>query len=158
MTNPPSELKVACVQLTSGIDLEYNRQQVEVALQEAVENGAQWIVLPEAVNLLQQKNPLARATAVTEAKDPVLKHCQDIACKAGVWIHVGSLILRNSTGDGRLLNRGFIIDDQGKIRARYDKIHLFDAILSDQDPIVSQRALKLVRRPSCYKLLGEDTE
>ena len=40
MTNPPSELKVACVQLTSGIDLEYNRQQVEVALQEAVENEA----------------------------------------------------------------------------------------------------------------------
>jgi len=40
MTNTPSELKVACVQLTSGIDLEYNRQQVEVALQEAVENGA----------------------------------------------------------------------------------------------------------------------
>ena len=50
MTNTPSELKVACVQLTSGIDLEYNRQQVEVALQEAFENGAQWIVLPEAVN------------------------------------------------------------------------------------------------------------
>ncbi len=133
MKNPPSELKVACVQLTSGIDLEYNRQQVEVALQEAVENGAQWIVLPEAVNLLQQKNPLARATAVTEEEDPVLKYCQDIAGKAGVWIHVGSLILRNSTGDGRLLNRGFIIDDQGKIRARYDKIHLFDAILSDQE-------------------------
>ncbi|MEC8283013.1 MAG: nitrilase-related carbon-nitrogen hydrolase, partial [SAR324 cluster bacterium] len=72
MTNPPSKLKVACVQLTSSIDLEYNRQQVEVALQEAVENGAQWIVLPEAVNLLQQKNPLARATAVSEAEDPVL--------------------------------------------------------------------------------------
>ena len=133
MTNTPSELKVACVQLTSGIDLEYNRQQVEVALQEAVENGAQWIVLPEAVNLLQQKNPLARATAVTEEEDPVLKCCLDIAVKAGVWIHVGSLILRNSTGDGRLLNRGFVIDDQGKIRARYDKIHLFDAILSDQE-------------------------
>ena len=82
MTNPPSEMKVACVQLTSSIDLEYNRQKVEVALQEAVENGAQWIVLPEAVNLLQQKNPLARATAVTEEKDPVLKYCQDIASKA----------------------------------------------------------------------------
>ena len=133
MTNPPSELKVACVQLTSGIDLEYNRQQVEVALQEAVENEAQWIVLPEAVNLLQQKNPLARATAVTEEEDPVLKYCQDIAGKAGVWIHIGSLILRNSTAEGRLLNRGFVIDDQGKIRARYDKIHLFDAILSDQE-------------------------
>ena len=121
-----------CTANIQRIDLEYNRQQVEVALQEAVENGAQWIVLPEAVNLLQQKNPLARATAVTE-EDPVLKYCQDIAGKAGVWIHVGSLILGNSTGDGQLLDRGFIIDDQEKIRARYDKIHLASAILSDQE-------------------------
>ena len=77
MTNPPSELKVACVQLTSGIDLEYNRQQVEVALQEAVENEAQWIVLPEAVNLLQQKNPLARAAAVAAgpSRRPRLARC-----------------------------------------------------------------------------------
>ena len=30
---------------------------------------------------------------------------------------------------GKLVNRGFVIDDEGEIRARYDKIHLFDVDL-----------------------------
>ena len=49
------------------------------------------------------------------------------AAKHGIWVHLGSLALR---GEGeRNVNRGFVIDDQGAIRARYDKIHLFDVDL-----------------------------
>src|SRR3546814_12567535 len=42
-------------------------------------------------------------------------------------VHLGSLALRRD--DGRLANRGFVIDDHGAIRARYDKLHLFDVDL-----------------------------
>ena len=50
------------------------------------------------------------------------------AAKAGIWVHLGSLALTGGA-EGRLVNRGFIIDDRGAIRARYDKIHLFDVDL-----------------------------
>ena len=33
--------------------------------------------------------------------------------------------------DGKILNRGYVIDDQGAIRSRYDKIHMFDIQLSE---------------------------
>jgi predicted amidohydrolase len=50
------------------------------------------------------------------------------AAQAGLWVHLGSLALKGGAED-RLVNRGFVIDDQGDIRARYDKIHLFDVDL-----------------------------
>ncbi len=47
----------------------------------------------------------------------------------GLWIHIGSLALAGERDDGRLVNRGFVIDGSGAIRATYDKIHLFDVDL-----------------------------
>jgi predicted amidohydrolase len=49
---------------------------------------------------------------------------REAAAKHGVWVHLGSLAVWRE--DGRLANRGFVIDDSGEIRARYDKLHLFD--------------------------------
>jgi len=62
---------------------------------------------------------------VTEDEDAVLAAARNAAAKAGLWVHIGSLALRGGA-DGRFVNRGFVIDDSGAIRARYDKIHLFD--------------------------------
>ena len=50
------------------------------------------------------------------------------AAEAGIWVHLGSLALLAEDGD-KLVNRGFVIDGEGEIRARYDKIHLFDVDL-----------------------------
>jgi predicted amidohydrolase len=44
-----------------------------------------------------------------------------------LWLHLGSLAVR--TEDNKLANRGFLIAPSGAIRARYDKIHLFDVDL-----------------------------
>jgi len=45
-------------------------------------------------------------------------------------VHIGSLPLKDERADGRWANRSFLIDDTGAIRARYDKIHLFDVDLA----------------------------
>ncbi|MBC8095156.1 MAG: carbon-nitrogen hydrolase family protein, partial [Akkermansiaceae bacterium] len=60
--------------------------------------------------------------------DPVLAAVRAVAAQAGIWVHLGSLALLDERGD-RLVNRGFVIDGAGEIRARYDKIHLFDVDL-----------------------------
>ena len=53
--------------------------------------------------------------------------CRDAAHKHGIWVHIGSLAVR--TEGRQLANRAFVIDPRGEIRARYDKIHLFDVDL-----------------------------
>ena len=47
-----------------------------------------------------------------------------------MWVHIGSLPVRTDANNDRLANRSIIIDDKGMIRARYDKIHLFDVELA----------------------------
>jgi predicted amidohydrolase len=58
----------------------------------------------------------------------VLAAVRAAAAKAGIWVHLGSLALLAEAGE-KLVNRGFVIDAAGEIRARYDKIHLFDVDL-----------------------------
>jgi predicted amidohydrolase len=58
----------------------------------------------------------------------VLGEVRAAAARHGVWVQLGSLALRQEETE-RLANRSFLIDADGEIRARYDKIHLFDVDL-----------------------------
>lgn len=121
-------MKVAVFQSRTGIDPGANARALVKAVAEAKAGGADMLFTPEMSGLLDQN----RARAVThirdEAHDPVLADIRAAAAEAGVWVHIGSLALSGGS-DGRLVNRAFVIDDQGAVRARYDKIHLFDVDL-----------------------------
>ncbi len=56
-----------------------------------------------------------------------------MAKACGVWIFVGSLALQTDDEDGRFANRSFAISPQGEVAARYDKIHMFDVDVSEQE-------------------------
>jgi predicted amidohydrolase len=77
--------------------------------------------------LIDRDRERAAFSIVAESDDAVLVAGRAAAASAGVWVHLGSLAIRRA--DGRLANRGFVIDDRGAIRARYDKLHLFDVDL-----------------------------
>ena len=47
----------------------------------------------------------------------------------GLWVHLGSLPVLKDAG-GKYANRSIVVDPEGQIRARYDKLHLFDVDLS----------------------------
>jgi predicted amidohydrolase len=87
----------------------------------------QIIFTPEMSGLLDRDRRRAAANVSFEADDPVLAAVCDAARAHGVWVQLGSLALKTE-GD-LLANRGFLIDNQGQVRARYDKIHLFDVQL-----------------------------
>ena len=53
-----------------------------------------------------------------------------MAAELGVWLLIGSLCLKSGEADGRFVNRSFLIGPDGAIRARYDKIHMFDVALA----------------------------
>ena len=82
---------------------------------------------PEMSGMLDCDRLRALAKVRDEDEDEVLGAVRAAAAKAGMWVHLGSLALRG-TGD-KLANRGFVIDATGEVRARYDKIHLFDVDL-----------------------------
>jgi deaminated glutathione amidase len=76
---------------------------------------------------LQQRIAEAALRIREEQEDLVLAACRSAAREHGIWVHLGSLAVR--TNEGQLANRGLLIDRRGEVRARYDKMHLFDVDL-----------------------------
>jgi len=121
-------MKAAILQMTSGIDPLANARVLADGVAEAAAGGAAMLFTPEMSGLLDRKRDRAAANIVAEGEDRVLAAVRDAAAKHGVWVHLGSLALRGEADD-RFVNRGFVIDGAGAIRARYDKLHLFDVDL-----------------------------
>ena len=119
--------RIALYQATSGIDPARNAAALEGAIADAAAGGAAMLFTPEMSGLLDRDRDRAGAHYAAEAGDRVLAAVREAAAKAGIWVHLGSLALKRD--DGRLANRGFVIDGSGEVRGRYDKIHLFDVDL-----------------------------
>ena len=120
-------MRIALLQMTSGIDPAVNAADMRHGITAAAANGAGMVFLPEMAGLIDRDRARAAASIHAEADDPVLASVRETAAVAGLWVHVGSLAVRRA--DGRSANRSFVIDAAGAIRARYDKLHLFDVDL-----------------------------
>ena len=120
-------MKIAVLQMTSGIDPRANAQVIVDAVAEAGAGGAAMLFTPEMSGLLDRDRARAASSIVAEDADPVLAEARSAAVEHGIWVHLGSLAVRGD--DGRYANRGYVIDAGGAIRARYDKLHLFDVDL-----------------------------
>ncbi|KQN26549.1 nitrilase [Sphingomonas sp. Leaf33] len=120
-------MRAALLQMTSGIDPRENAATLTDAIVRSAGEGAAMLFTPEMSNILDRDRARAARSIVPEDDDRVLAAVREAAAKAGLWVHLGSLAVRGR--DGRYANRGFVIDDTGAIRARYDKLHLFDVDL-----------------------------
>lgn len=123
-------MRAAILQTTTGIDLDANARALTDAITQAKAGGADMLFTPEMVGYLDRDRKRAASRLTSEADCLALDAVRDAAAKAGLWVHIGSLPLRDERSDGRWANRSFVIDDGGAIRARYDKIHLFDVDLA----------------------------
>lgn len=119
--------KIGVLQMTSGIDPAVNAATLVDAIAEAGAAGAAMLFTPEMSGLIDRDRARGSASIVAEDADPVLAAVRAAAANAGMWVHLGSLAVRRP--DGKFANRGFVIDPTGTIRARYDKLHLFDVDL-----------------------------
>ncbi len=121
-------MRVALSQARTGIDPAANARDLADRIREAAAGGAAMLFTPEMSGLLDRDRDRAASHLFEEADDPVLAAVRAAALETGIWVHLGSLALRSGDGD-RLVNRGFVFDDKGVVRARYDKMHLFDVDL-----------------------------
>ena len=121
-------MRAAILQTTTGIDPARNAAELADAIAQAKAGGADMLFTPEMSGLVDRDRRRAGAVLRGPEEDRVLAAVREAAAKAGLWVHLGSLALTGGA-DGRLANRGFVIDGTGAIRGSYDKIHLFDVDL-----------------------------
>ncbi|MGB0671972.1 MAG: nitrilase-related carbon-nitrogen hydrolase, partial [Rhodospirillales bacterium] len=122
--------RVACLQLCSGPEPEANTARAVALIGQAADEGADLVTLPEVTNIIQPNRQALRIIAKAEADDPTLAALREAARAIERTVLVGSLVLKAEDDDQeRLVNRSFLLGPDGSIRARYDKIHLFDVEL-----------------------------
>ena len=142
-------VRIAIFQAQSGIDPAANAMRLAQAVSDAAAGGAIMLFTPEMSGMLDRDRERAFDKARREPDDQVLAAVRAAAAQHHIWVHLGSLALR---GEGeKLVNRGFVIDPAGEVRARYDKIHLFDVDLptgeSWRESAMYQRGEKAVIVP-----------
>ena len=120
--------RIAVLQMTAGIDPAENARTIVEAAAEAAKGGAAMLFTPEMSGLLDRDRARAAAHIVPEADNPVLAATREAATHHGLWVALGSLAVVND--NGRWANRSLLIDSQGQIAARYDKMHMFDVDLA----------------------------
>jgi predicted amidohydrolase len=126
-------MRAALVQLTVSDDPAANLPPTVELVRRAAAGGAGFVLTPECTNALSSDRARQRAVFHAEDSDPTLAALQAEAARAGIWLLIGSLGLKTADPDGRFANRSLLIDPAGSIRARYDKIHMFDVNVSEAE-------------------------
>ena len=123
-----SSFVAALIQLRSGLLPTTNLDTSARLIREAKDAGAEYVLTPEMSNILEVKRERLFAAITAEENDASLAAFRDLARKLQMFLHIGSLAIKLSPE--KAANRSFLIDRDGEIIARYDKIHMFDVDLT----------------------------
>ncbi|MGA7458511.1 MAG: carbon-nitrogen hydrolase family protein [Methyloceanibacter sp.] len=127
-SSPDKRFRAALVQLRSGRSVEANLEAAERLIRRAAEGGAVYVQTPENTALMELKPELTLQTAQTEGASAALERFRALAREFGIFLHIGSLAIKLDAT--RVANRSYLIDPEGEIAARYDKLHMFDVDLA----------------------------
>ncbi len=130
--------RVAAVQMQSTPDREDNLAKAEALLREAADGRAELAALPENFSFLRSEggpfpDPEPYAAGGEEGKEGSLTlWLRRQARSLGLWILGGTVaeMLPPDRTDGRVYNTSMLVDPDGRVVARYRKLHLFDVAIA----------------------------
>jgi predicted amidohydrolase len=161
-------MKIAVHQMCSTIDPEHNCDVMIEAVYQSVQAGAEMYFAPEMSMLIDRDRIRARTVIGYESESRELVRISQAARENAIWVHLGSLPVRIN-GSEKFANRAIIFGPDGSIRARYDKMHLFDVNLSTgenwleskayqggAEPVAVETLIGLMGLSICYDLRFPD--
>jgi predicted amidohydrolase len=137
-------LRAACIQMRSTPEIAPNIDAADALIRAAAEQGATFVATPEMTNLLDIRPGQARSKIKSEANEPCLMALSDLARSLRITLLIGSLAVA-LPDDERFANRSYLIGPDGEIRARYDKIHMFDVEIGDGQAYRESKAYRAGR-------------
>jgi predicted amidohydrolase len=102
----------------------------------AAAKNVEFVALPETANCISNSNLHKETVLQTEKEDITLASLTEVAKKKSIYILIGSLAIKQRKPKNKFLNRSFLINPSGSIIAKYDKLHMFDATISDSEEYI----------------------
>lgn len=134
-----NSLRVALLQLRSGIEPLANRAAVSDLLRQAASSGARLVATPEMTPRLDRDRQRMVDAVEREDVTAEIRAWGRLARENGVWLLLGSMAIW--AGDGKVYNRSLLFSPDGDVRAQYDKIHLFDVALGQGESYCESAAV-----------------
>lgn len=124
--------RLALVQMNAGTDKSVNVERAVELIGQAAREGAQFVALPETFHMRvpasQNSVKIAQAEPIP---GPLTDRLGELAAEHAIWLLAGSFSEKSDVHD-KVYNTSVLIADDGSIRAKYRKIHLFDVSIEGQ--------------------------
>lgn len=121
-------VRVAVLQMCSGIDPDENLATIRDAMCAAQQGGAGILFTPEMSLLLDRDRSRAAGRIVAQEASPHVRMLGKLAEERGLYLSLGSMAV--ALPDGRWANRSMLFPPNGEAPRYYDKIHMFDVDLA----------------------------
>ncbi|MCC2666801.1 MAG: hypothetical protein K0S63_717 [Gammaproteobacteria bacterium] len=125
-------MKVAAIQMTSSYDVKKNLAVASELIGQAAQQGAKLAVLPENFAIMGQTDFDKIALREKKGQGPLQDFLAAQALRHGIWI-VGGTIPLEAVDSHKVRAACLVYNNQGKEVAQYDKIHLFDVTVSENE-------------------------
>lgn len=145
-----SFLRVASIQMCSGQDIHANLKQAKYLIEDAAEQNAQLVALPENFSYLDREGKKIDAVENLE-NGPAVQLLRELADSNSIYIVGGTVPL---LANERVTNTCLVFGPDGQIIARYDKIHLFDIQLDEAHTFIESRYIEAGKTPVTFEALG----
>ena len=142
--------RVSCIQLRSNNNIHSNLDKTSKLIIKAIKQKTDFIITPEVSShfSLNKKELLKVCTSMQN--DIYLNGIKKLAKKYKKWILIGSLIIKTSRN--KLVNRSVLIDRSGRIRTYYDKIHMYDVVLSKKEKYFESKSFSPGNKVKTFNL------
>lgn len=124
--------KVAAIQMASGPNVKANLAEAEKLIKIAVQQEAELVVLPENFAIMGMSETDKVKIAEENGSGLLQEFLKEQAEKNNIWL-VGGTIPLQSNEKGKVFSSCLLIDSQGEVVSRYDKIHLFDVTIESSN-------------------------
>jgi deaminated glutathione amidase len=147
-------MKVAAIQMVSGVSLAANLEAARGLLEDAAGQGAELAVLPEYFCLMGHKDSDKLAVRETAEQGAVQSFLAAAARECGLWLVGGTLPLAASD-DAHVRNTSLVYSPAGERVSRYDKIHLFK-FDNGRERYDESRVIESGAQPVAFEVAAKD--
>lgn len=123
--------------MASGPKVDANLIEAARLIGLAASQGAKLVALPENFFLMGMKETDKVAIKEEDGEGPIQNFLKEQASKHGIWL-VGGTVPIKADADNKIRAACLVYNDQGERVARYDKIHLFDVSITENNETYSE--------------------